>query len=474
MEINSEGLYYGNQLVKSSWNKFLSRFPEVAKGIQSTYAKQYLSSYIYRSEGLFPGEVRQLFLTLVGNKNLAKKLDKKIKLTISALWIPDGSRFYKSKNESIYTFSIEKIHDPNRIKVDPRIVAYRKGYPKEMTYNIQIKNSGKGTVIRAKIRLGISKDLDMETIRLDSSQTNPTCSICRPGFDKERDRCIEIEKKILNQLDSLIFTFHNIGLEGKKKANIVFRIKSKDRRPKFTILGGEVHFEGNSKPKTLNDSKLKWVKRSWGINVGYNIFPRIKGFTPVDGNVLGNFEVGINRQFSGVGKGKGWTYGVELHYFANQFQKVNSFEIVDEFLTTGSYQQVEVFRTHEIGIRVMGGIQVNNFIALKALGGLSLPVWTRLDLQGNVNGYIDQTSVNLGLFQKIQSTSFFDNDLDISKIGMGFQSGLVLEVGDIHSLMGGISYTQGFYPWFYHNACAFSTRVQLNLKIQFKPIGGKR
>lgn len=115
---------------------------------------------------------------------------------------------------TVYQFDIQSVHDPNGIRVSPRIAYYRRGYPKPMKFQVDFMNKAEGEVKDVKAQVVLDEGLDIQTLQVTA--TDPPCRIC-PKENYEDSVCYRIQRYD-NPVgkDSVVVTLlHNIYLGGK-------------------------------------------------------------------------------------------------------------------------------------------------------------------------------------------------------------------------------------------------------------------
>ena len=187
-DLEDEGLYY-----RAGGNERLSLFTgpliDVESGVNSTgrflfkkISNDYNDAIVLRSEMLESSEYRQAFLSLLVNSKIDYKRQKNYKLQLAALWVPDSGVVTESRNLAEYELKVERIHDPNKIEVTPQVAYYRRGYPKELTYRIIFKNTGRGQVRHSRIGIALAPDLLTDSLELLPELVKPFARACPGGI----------------------------------------------------------------------------------------------------------------------------------------------------------------------------------------------------------------------------------------------------------------------------------------------------
>lgn len=467
---NSEGLYFKEQ--KKNPKKIKDLLPQRIKLEKFYYGEMYKGFQAFKSKKLAPDEERRLFLSIRINEDLKEDRDQNKKLKIAALWIPD----HGDVQFNDYELTLQKVHDPNKIKVKLPNVIYRKGYPKTFEGVAQFRNTGQATVHKAIIRLDIPNDLNLNTLRIHPERSNPPCSFCDSSQLLSQKPCIEREiKKLPSAKDSSLFaTFYGVNLGAREKGKIVFTIQSKDKRPHKTAVGGAVKFEGDEQWYCFTGAKTNWLHKSLQMTVGYNIMHGLNSLEHQTGDFSENFSLRITRQVAPIDSGRGWSHGLSLGYSSYKLRREIDFESQQVPNAFTPYRQTELFQFHNLDLQVFLGWQINNFFRIKGIGGLILPLSAKLKVDGSVNGVQGQFRSDFGFFAKKSSHSYFENNkVDVFPVKVGFQVGLALEVIDIHSVSGGIQYSQQYYPTFSNNKCAILHSLQFYAQFKLMALDGK-
>ncbi len=474
IDLEDEGLYY-QEAGGAKMERVSGPLIDVQNRLNSTGAflfkqtnNDYNDAIVFRSHKLTGNESRRAFFSLQVNPKVDYKRQKNYKLQLAAVWIPDDGAISEAKNLAGYELKVERIHDPNKIEVTPRVAYYRKGYPKELNYKIIFKNTGRGQVRHSKIGVSITQDLLLDSLKLMPELVKPFCRECEEGFDEFDDRCIEIEKLSYPLQDSVYFSYYNIGLNKREEGEIAFSILSRDRRPANSKVDGQVVFRGG-KPDPLRAAKVQWRHKSLHFHIGYLINQSLTEFDhvyPADftDRLLNNFSLGLEYQNAALGTGRSWGYGVKYTPF--HFRR--EFSAFDQ-----TYLQVDTFTLRNIDVYAMAGYQFKNSIRVKATGGVALPVLGDLTVDGLFDATRDRSSAQFGVLQSTTAPAFYNQELSIQKAVPGFSGSLGVEFGEVHSAVVGIRQEIRIYPKFYHGKCATISNTEIYLRFKLSAIGGK-
>ena len=468
------GLYYKRQGVEQL--SFVDRpLIDVETAINSTgrflfkkVSTDYNDAIVFRSESLGSNETRQAFLSLLVDKKIDYKRQKNYKLQLAALWIPDSGVVTEGRNMAEYELKVERIHDPNKIEVSPEVAYYRKNYPKELTYKIIFKNTGRGQVRHSRIGVSLSPDLLTDSLELLPELVKPFARECPEGFDEFNDRCVEIEKLSYPLQDSVYFSYYNIGLNKKEEGEIAFRIITREGRPQNSRVDGQVVFRGG-KPDPLRAARVQWRHKSLHLQLGYLLNPKLEEFNRVEAEDFvdrfpDDFSIGLEFQNSPLGTGRTWGYGVKFNTY--QFDRqVLAFD--------NTYFQVDTFKLRNIDVYAIAGYQFRNNIRVKGTAGVALPVLADLDVAGFFDRTRDRGTGQFGLLQPLSAPAYFNQTLKIQRAAPGFTGGVGVEVGDVHSIVAGIRQEWRIYPSFYHGKCAKFNNLEVYFRFKLSAIGGR-
>lgn len=233
--------------------------------------KTYRSGLAWRFEGLQPGELRNLFVSLQATDQMLA--DTNAIITVTALITSDDRRIVEQ-----YDLELEIVasHDPNYIAVSKRRADFRRIRSKDLTYKVHFQNTGEGPASTVEITCDVPPGLDASRLRvLDAYPLNLPC----PEGPTDNS-CLDttfLERQV-------VFTFRNIYLPGTRqegvndrdstKGFVKYRLAPDKRIRKFDLdTRASIVFDKN--PPIRTNRTATSFKPGWspGVAVGWNIIP---------------------------------------------------------------------------------------------------------------------------------------------------------------------------------------------------------
>jgi len=434
LKIYEEGLHYGELKYNGIVNDFIKnnlRGDAAAAAMQLlTGSERYPQVLAYNIPKMKKGEQRRLFVTMHSNEKLETTRTANINLYITALWVPADAPFKRSAMLREMKFSLPPVHDPNNI-IGPRRMYFRKGQPKQMEYEVNFLNIGKGMVRDVTITIP-AKGFDPNSLKLIPGLMQPPCKEC-PAANFRDSVCYQ--KKVYP--DSVVMTLYNIGLHPKKafskkysKGGFSFNVNSDGKfRPrsktnvKIGFLGGETMIT----PKAVT----QWRHRALYIEPGY-AFGLNKQSTPdaldsTGSKALRRLNIAVGFQNAPLGRGWlwGWEAGINRQHFFQDTTLILSGGQLN--LNEAPMYQTEVFDIVYLDVKAIGGFQLNPFLRLTGGLGASLPLLARLDATAsfNLNPYellSAQSTLRYGLLQNRDEKVFIFNQPLENRPSPGFSA----------------------------------------------------
>jgi len=450
-------------------------------------ANQYKGKLAYRIENMGPGEQRRLFLSLAASRHLKSQQDKNRELTVAMLWVPDAGNFSKEAYTHEHKMQILAVYDPNRIRVNPRIAYFRKGYPKTLYYRVEFQNKEEGRVRDVTLVAPVDKSLQLNTARIIAM--DPELDNCYGNYAGKDTSCIRLETAEGLFQDTVRIFLRNVGLEGKKskgffqnkqstKGFVEFKIKTAEEKTGANRVRAHIHFD-EVEPVETRNAKTKWRRRAAYLRPAFPFGPAIPGFDNDASGLGGRIHLAMGIQDAPVTTGL--AYGAELGYSGFRFFRQAATPLEnDPQLPPGALLVTEErSRLSYLEPRAWGGYQLNGWLRGYAGAGLSIPASGRVDVQSSIrnpnNDFIilqEDGGSRFGLFQSKEPLSIFESESELrNSVGFTWQFGFEAGLLDVFTL--GINQELRFFPTFYHNECARIFSWQAYMRIQLFPVGGK-
>ena len=488
-ELTGERTHYQEEALPE--NEVMPLITSQLKGERQTaaleLANQYKGKLAYRIENMGPGEQRRLFLSLFASKHLKTQQDKNRELTVAMLWAPDSGNFSPEAYSAQHKMQILAVYDPNRIRVQPRISHYRKGYSKELQYRVEFQNKEEGRVRDVTVNVPIDKSLNLETVRL--GKMDPALPTCPYGYRGKDLSCIEISPATGLYKDTVRITLRNAGLEGTKskgffqskkstKGFVEFNIETTDQKVGANRVRAFIVFDAVDPVETRN-AKTQWRHRAAYFRPGFSIGPSVKGFESDASGLGGRINLAFGVQDAPITTGL--AYGVELGFSDFRFTREVASPIENPGTLPAGSQLVTVehARLNYLEARAWGGYQLNGWLRGYAGAGISVPASGKVEVQSSINNPGDDFMIlqesgksRFGLLQSKEPLSIFNSESDLrNSMGLTWQFGVEAGLLDIFTL--GLNQEIRFFPTFYHRECASLFNWQAYLRVRLFPVGGK-
>lgn len=478
-----ESRYY-NEL---KYNGVVQNFiKDNVRGDASAAAMQLLGNNAYPDVAAFnipamkKGEQRRLFFTMRSSEKLENARTSHVNIYVAALWIPAGVPFKRSTMLREMKFSLPPVHDPNNI-IGPRRMYYRRGQPKELEYEVNFLNVGKGTVRDVKVTIP-TRGIQPQSIRVIPGLMEPPCQEC-PATGFEETVCWQ--KKIY--ADSIVMTLYNIGLQPKKglfnkkysKGGFSFYVNSDGRFRPRSKVNVKIDFRGGE-PVVTRNAVTQWRHRALYLEPGYN-FGLNKSAVPADFDTTGGnkalrpLNIALGFQNAPLGRGLlwGWEAGINRQHFFQDTVLAVTNETLDLF--DGKIAQSEIFDIVYLDAKAIVGYQLNPFIRASGGLGISLPLMARMDASATISS--SQTSpvtstntIRYGLLQGRDKGVFvFNQPLD-NRPSPGLSAQWGFEAGLLHVASLGFEHQLRFFPNFYKKGCATLSNINVYLRFKLVPL----
>ncbi|MCB0598736.1 MAG: hypothetical protein H6557_07575 [Lewinellaceae bacterium] len=450
-------------------------------------ANQYKGKLAYRVENMGPGEQRRLFLSLFASKHLKSQQDKNRELTVAMLWVPDSGNFRKEEYSAQHKMQILAVYDPNRIRVQPRIAHFRKGYPKTLHYRVEFQNKEEGRVRDVTVNVPVDKSLNLASVRL--GKMDPVLPACPQGYAGKDLSCIEISPVRGLYRDTVRVTLRNAGLEGTKakgffqskkstKGFVEFDIETAEQKVGANRVRAYIVFDEVDPVETRN-AKTQWRHRAAYFRPGFSMGATIKGFDSDASGLGGRINLAFGVQDAPITTGT--AYGVELGFSSFRFTReiASPIENLGTLPAGSQLVSVEHARLNYLEARAWGGYQLNGWLRGYAGAGISVPASGKVEVQSSINNPDSDFMIlqeagrsRFGLLQSKEPLSVFDSESDLrNSMGLTWQFGVEAGLLDIFTL--GLNQEIRFYPKFYHQECASLFNWQAYLRVRLFPVGGK-
>ncbi len=193
---------------------------ELINKIRKKYGGLYFSQKIWNVGHLEAGETRNLFFSLLTGDVLENFKQSKLSILailVSGNMLSDKDLKLSSLKDSPYMhkleFKIKKALDPNRIDVN-RPVILSNPLRKNLSYKVQFEN--KGDAGAQTVRVAVKLPAYFRENSLSLVDNSLDCGPCNKADIYEA--CLDIAfTSNRNNIDSVIFTFRNVYVAGKKE-----------------------------------------------------------------------------------------------------------------------------------------------------------------------------------------------------------------------------------------------------------------
>jgi hypothetical protein len=452
------GQLLGNNVLKN---------PQAAAEVKKL-AGSFRDTRVLKVPAMKKGEQRRIFWDLHVGASLKNKRDKNIEMSVVALWVPDSGPFSGSKNKDQLDLRVSSVYDPNRLRVRPRTLYFRKGETPNLRYILDFQNEGDGAVQDVTVRLPLGKQHDISSFKVE--KVSPFCPECRAGVNNQDSVCWE--KRLED--NTLVLLFRNIGIEGvgskrlfesKKstKGRAIFTLDSKDKRYPFTTTKAMITFQGNPKPVITEPTRLHWRQRTFYL-----------ANQPVDGvereASTPHFNFGMGWHNSAVGSGVGW--GVELSTIHHRFYRADSlFFSIDGPLGV-TLDQTQNFDIHYLDLKATGLFNLAPWFRFNGGLGVAVPAFARLDAQASGIPQFQlppvEASEKFGLFQRHEEAFIYNRPLEPRTLP-GLSAAVGAEVGLLQDVTLGLGYEVRYFPRFYGSSCLTLTNLNASLRFRILP-----
>ncbi len=461
-------------------------------GSAQQQARELYSDYeevlIFNAQNLSPAEQRRVFLSLQVDERLRSQQDKNRRLTVAAMWVPQGGAFDPKLHYDEYQLQVLAVHDPNRIRVKPSVAYFRKPYPKTLTYTVDFQNKAEGTAQDVVINLGMDRGLAVETVKLES--LNPYMQECPLGQLPDTLSCYRLEPLNLPLTDTLRIRLHNIGLEGKKslgffqnkrssKGQVVFTLQSTpERTPANRLRAGIIFNEVD--PILTGRAVTHWRQRGLFVRPTYELALSGSGFEFSPEEEID--RLGISLSVLDVPVATGVIAGAELGYTPLSMlrQTEEIFTDQENFPDSARYITREQTRLQTLDLTLQGGYQLRGWVRGIAGLGVSLPLRGRTHLEGTVRDPVtdfvvfrSEDEARYGLLEESDPATLFNQSSELRQSVGGFWR-MGVEIGPMSAFTVGIMQDVRYYPRFYHDHCAAFTHYTAFIRFRLAPLGGRR
>lgn len=484
--------YYGEQEV--DLYKVLNHNDLPSEAIRLAEEKSFNHDVLaFECPAAVSGRSRRLFISLKSNEHLGrvvfKKKQKKVDVSIKAMWIPKASGFDADRQLQTYTLTLLNVHDPNKMTVRPRTANYKKGSPQELEYEVQFQNKGRRAAREVTIEIPWSRNLSYSSVEVVGRNPDQwECRECPKEFDPYQDRfsCFKIDTTSRRVEGKVLFTFYNISLHGTKedgvsknkytKGNLVFRVKSNDEKQDLTSTRASIIFEG-AKPLKTNRVRTEWRQKTLGLRPSYNMGGDI-GILSRSDNILKQFNLGVYLQNAPVKTGMGW--GVEAGFNNADYQ---SSLVLDGGIPHSEHRSLQ-FSLLDVKGEVF--YQLGGTFKFGAGGGLSTLLSGSLEASAErtqfyvppmldtanpppiviiQNTFSGSALSRAGLLVANSEGSLFNQPLSMDTFSGWFAS-FHVEAGLLNTLSAGLNYEYRHYPKFYSGECSSYSNFQLFLRFK--------
>ncbi len=434
---------------------------------------------VYKVSNMNKAEQRRIFWDVNVSAALRNKRDKNIDMSVVALWVPDNGVFDAKKYKDQLDLRVSSVYDPNRLRVRPRRLYFKKGAKPNLRYILDFQNKGDGKVDDVTVQLPLGRQHDMNTFQME--KTTPYCPPCLANVDNKDSVCWE--KKVDGH--NIYLTFRNLGLEGtgslgffesKKstKGKAIFTINAKDQRFPYTISKALITFQGTNEAVVTDPTELRWRQRSFYLKPGLQ-FGLNRSLEADDKRALGDlFSIAAGYQNSPVGAGLGW--GLELGMVRHRFFRDTTFNFVADGSLL-SFYQTQKFDIRYLDLKAVG--MFNFFHWLRANGGfgVAMPAWA--EMEASITETSNKTTLpdavsrkKYGLFQQKEDVFLYNKPLE-NRPTIGLSAHVGAEIGLLQDIALGLSYEWRYFPWFYAQKCESFSSFNASLRFRIWPVKGR-
>lgn len=427
------------------------------------------------------GEERRLFFSIKGNEQLKRATEKGGRVSIAAVWLPKTGAFNEKYNVAEQSMKLLNVHDPNRIGVDKKRLYYKKNSPKDMTYTVDFQNEGDGIVNKVVVKILNNEDWGITNPnQITIEKTKPKCKPCQRTDDRSRVPCMD--KSLSFNGDTILFTFHNIGLAGEEsekkgwfkkytKGSFDFRVNSTNKRTNKTKVQAGIYFD-NVPPVYTNHTKTKWRHCGLSLKAGINFGSAKSNYSFEPENILDRMAIGLIYHNEPIGTG--FNQGVELSY--------STFRFLRDTITEGNDDIPAIVYSENIRLQFLDllyhhGFQIafgeKAWLSIKAKGGVSMPAAMDVTIQANTeSNFPISAEETLGFdFFNTEETTIF-NELVSPRRFWGLVGGLGIEIGDMNNFAIGVQNQVRYYPRFYYGEnCFHLNNVEFYVRLKLATIG---
>lgn len=443
------------------------------------------SNIIFDCNNLEAGKEQRLFLTMKMRDDISEDIiDENESTKITAMWIPKFGDFEESTNVVSYPMDIVSYHDPNRIRVKPKRLLYRKGFPKELNYRVSFENIGEGVVGDIKIEVELDEDVDLHTFKIN--RVSPIgLQQCPVGVVRdENTQCYTVEKIPTTKKNKLIFTIYNSGLLGEeerrkyRKGFMDFVVRTNNKRKKNTYASANIIF-GNNKPVKTFPARTKWRMKTLHLKAGINLTEEVLDFDIENIDPLDVMSVGL--YFQNAPMGSGFSHSVDISLTGSRFSRDSNYVLQpSNFLPTGGYMSLQedsaikfIEAQYQLGYQFGGGLRIFGGV------GASTIAFGELDIDANITEtnsletiVVANELARFGLFEDKELPTVFNQPIEPVN-GVGLISSVGVEIGALNFFTIGASNQFRYYPKFYHGNCNASFNLNAYIRFKFSTLGSR-
>jgi hypothetical protein len=384
---------------------------------------------------------------------------------------PENFRVIKKSNALIELWYL----DPNRLEVNSDQLFFNPNESQQLEYTVHFQNQSRGLVRNLAIKMQLPENLDESSIQI--ANLDPALPACPADFDPDTDllACYQIDKSSGKDDGTILFVIHNIALPGNAgvglpdqrgplEGEVVFAVKSNDRKLNSTNVKAEIIFGGAAKPILTTVARTHWRQRVFGLKAAYNHSGNIKDFSRLANNFPRPFYLGVYGENMPVERGFGW--GVEAGYDRFQYESL--------IRTTGELPGEEN-RLLQYGLLDLSGelfYQFGSNFRMGLVTGLSTLLHGHLSVSAEKTVIIedmpvlisDEAAIQAGWLIKDIEDQLFDEPLSMRNFS-GIFGGMYLETGWLDRVSAGLKYESRYYPRFYDGKSAEHSNFQLFLRV---------
>ncbi len=445
---------------------------------------------------------RRFFMTITSQRKLRSFVpkdnkDKSIDVTLKAVWIPEDPAwgFNADFQSHTYNLKLANVHDPNRLKVAPRLAHFKKGEPVRLEYTIDFQNKGARAVQRVDIKIPWPKNLRADSIDIVSWRPRGKTLFCPEDFDPENDleSCLELDTTFREHPDTVVMTLHNIMVHGVKeegvtrkkytKGTLVFTVPTNNRRSDRTALQVIIDFEGGEPLKTKR-ARTRWRERTIGLWGTYGFAPDLVGYeTATDASFADQIGAGFYYLSTPPVSGLGWGVTLDYNRFAFEKQQAgDSITIINNFIDTipGLFYN-ENLNIDLLDLRIMGTWQAGRFLRFFAGTGLCVSLTGRAEIEGwqlvsegfSSTMFNAETEAAFGLLRRNVDGFLFNQSLR-ARTFIGTSSIIGAEIGLLNDFSIGVHYQYRYFPTFYNGNCANLGALGAHFRLKLNTIKPKQ